>query len=138
MAFYAGIVPEVIAASLAEFKGVPHRIEEVAKIDGVLYINDSKGTNPASTIKALEAFNEPILLIAGGYDKKADFTEIAGLMVQKCKKLILMGKTRQQIEAAVLKAGFAPENSAAQAYAQANGLKYYPLYDGWELLRAAN
>ncbi len=110
MAYYAGLSPEVIAASLAEFKGVPHRIEEVARINDVLYINDSKGTNPASTIKALEAFTEPILLIAGGYDKKADFTEIAGLMVKKCRKLILMGKTRRQIEEAVLKAGFAPEN----------------------------
>ncbi len=110
MAYYAGIAPEVIAGSLAEFKGVPHRIEEIARINGVLYINDSKGTNPASTIKALEAFHEPILLIAGGYDKKADFTEIAELMVKKCRKLILLGKTRQQIEAAVLKAGYAPED----------------------------
>jgi len=110
MAFFAGIQPTVIAQALAEFKGVPHRIEEVARYEGVLYINDSKGTNPASTIKALEAFEEPILLIAGGYDKAADFTEIAALIQKKVSKLILMGKTRLKIEAAALQAGFAAEN----------------------------
>lgn len=110
MTFYAGVEPQVIAASLAEFKGVAHRIEEILRYKDVLYINDSKGTNPASTVKALEAFSEPILLIAGGYDKAADFTEIAQLMVKKLKKLILLGSTRFKIEEAVLKAGFSAEN----------------------------
>ncbi len=110
MAFYSGVDPQTIALALAEFKGVPHRIEEIAYSQGILYINDSKGTNPASTIKALESFNEPILLIAGGYDKAADFTEIANFIQKKVKKLILLGQTRLKIEQAVLQAGFAAEN----------------------------
>ncbi len=66
LACLGGIEPRVIAKTLSSFSGVPHRLELVRTLAGVDYINDSKGTNPAAAIKALEAVNRPVILIAGG------------------------------------------------------------------------
>ncbi|MGE5403800.1 MAG: UDP-N-acetylmuramoyl-L-alanine--D-glutamate ligase [Candidatus Saccharibacteria bacterium] len=84
----AGVEVEVIRQSLMTFGGVRHRLEEAGRIDGVLYINDSKGTNPDSTIKALESFSEPIILIAGGRNKGSDFSVLAQLIKEKVKALV--------------------------------------------------
>ena len=64
-----------IAFTLKAFKGVAHRIEFVRELDGVKYYNDSKGTNPAAAIPAVRAMDGATVLIAGGYDKHADFSE---------------------------------------------------------------
>lgn len=93
-AWVHGVSSEIIADSLRTFPGVEHRLEVVAEKDGILYINDSKGTNPDSTIKALEAYDRPIILIAGGYDKKSSLDTLMPLIKQKVKKLILVGATK--------------------------------------------
>ncbi len=106
MAWNAGIREGVINQSLSSFKGVRHRLEQVAEHNGVLYINDSKGTNPDSTIKALESFNEPIILIAGGRAKGGDYSTVARLMAAKIKALVLLGEAKGMIKAAVMDQGF--------------------------------
>lgn len=93
-----GIETEFIADTLRSFKGVEHRIEYVATIDGVRYYNDSKGTNTDAAIKAIEALDYPIILIAGGYDKGEDFTPFVRSFNGKVKALILMGVTADRIE----------------------------------------
>ena len=75
-------------------------------VDGVLYINDSKGTNPDSTIKALESFSEPVILIAGGRSKGGDFEKLAHLITQKVKALVLLGEARSIIRQTVEDEGF--------------------------------
>ena len=96
MAYCAGIDTQTIAAVLASFKGVEHRIEFVRELDGVRYVNDSKGTNPDSTEKAIEATKPGILLIAGGYDKGSDFKHLVSCFGGKVKKLLLLGKTAEK------------------------------------------
>ncbi len=105
-AYFGGAGAEAISRALRRFKGVEHRIEFVRELDGVHYVNDSKGTNPDSTEKALEATEAPILLIAGGYDKGSDFDELAKLFPGKVEYLLLLGKTAPKVEASALKAGF--------------------------------
>jgi len=94
-AWVYGVNQDIIAQSLRTFPGVEHRLEIVVEKDGILYINDSKGTNPDSTIKALEAYDRPIILIAGGYDKKSSLDTLMPLIKQKVKKLILVGATKE-------------------------------------------
>lgn len=71
----AGVPGEVIAKGLMDFKGVPHRIEYVTTIGDIEFYNDSKATNTDSAIKGLEAMKRPVVLIGGGSDKQADFTD---------------------------------------------------------------
>ena len=82
---------EVIRNSLASFKGVEHRLEEVGKIRGVLYINDSKATNVNAAWYALECMNTPVVWIAGGIDKGNDYSLLFELVKEKVKGLICLG-----------------------------------------------
>lgn len=86
-----------LAATLKNFKGVSHRLEFVAEINGVRYINDSKGTNPDASIKALEAYDEPIVLIAGGKNKGSDFSELAEKIKEKVRVLVVLGQSAELI-----------------------------------------
>lgn len=104
--YFAGIGPEVIGKVLREFEGVEHRMEFVAKIGGVRFINDSKGTNPDASIKALDAIPGGIVLIAGGYDKNASFRELIGAFGGKVRALVLLGKTAPLIKATAEEMGF--------------------------------
>jgi UDP-N-acetylmuramoylalanine--D-glutamate ligase len=104
--FFAGIEPEVIAKTLCRFQGVSHRLEFSGEIRGVRFVNDSKGTNPDASIKALEAINGGIVLIAGGYDKGSNFEELIRAFNGKVKALLLIGKTAQQIKATAELLGF--------------------------------
>lgn len=106
VAVIAGVKVESIQETLKAFTGVRHRIEEVAVVNGVLYVNDSKATNPESAIKALESFNEPVVLIAGGRSKGSSFEEFAGFIKEKVKGLVLVGEAREEIKKAVMDAGF--------------------------------
>ncbi len=106
MAWSAGVREEVISRSLKSFAGVRHRLEHAGQHRGVLYINDSKGTNPDSTIKALQAFEEPIVLIAGGRAKGGDYSEVARLMASRVKALVLLGEAKDMIKSAVMEQGF--------------------------------
>jgi UDP-N-acetylmuramoylalanine--D-glutamate ligase len=77
VALALGVRPQSLVATLKTFPGVPHRLERVAEVNGVLYINDSKGTNPEATMKAIESYPNPLILIAGGRNKGSDFTLLA-------------------------------------------------------------
>jgi UDP-N-acetylmuramoylalanine--D-glutamate ligase len=89
---------DAIRKVATEFHGVEHRIEFVREIDGVKYYNDSIATTPTRAIAGLNSFKQKVILIAGGYDKKIPFTELAKVGVDKVKVLILMGTTAQKIE----------------------------------------
>lgn len=106
MTINAGVPASVISDTLKSFMGVEHRIEYVRELNGVKYYNDSKGTNPDSSIKALEAMSNPTLLIAGGYDKHSDFNEFLDAFGDKVKLLVLLGVTAPQIEKTALEHGF--------------------------------
>lgn len=105
MAYYAGIAPEVIGETLRSFRGVEHRMELCGQVDGVRFVNDSKGTNPDASIKAVEVVEGNIILIAGGYDKGASYEEFIGAFGGKVKALVLLGKTAPKIRAAAEAAG---------------------------------
>ena len=90
--------------AVKNFKGVEHRLEFVREIDGVKYYNDSIGTSPASTIAGLNAFDENIILLAGGSDKGLDYKEIGEVIAKKVGTLILTGPTAQKIEKATKQA----------------------------------
>jgi UDP-N-acetylmuramoylalanine--D-glutamate ligase len=98
VAFFSGIDPEVIRETLKQFGGVEHRLEFVEEVDGIRFINDSKATNPDSTMKAVDAMPSGIVLIAGGYDKGNDFGELIDSFAGKVKGLVLLGKTASKIK----------------------------------------
>lgn len=91
---------------LLEFKGLEHRIEFVKTINGISFYNDSKGTNPDATIKAIEVVKEPIILIGGGHDKGSEFDELIQSFNGKVKELILLGATKEKIKLAAEKYEF--------------------------------
>lgn len=101
MAILAGANRESLEHSIRKFKGVEHRIEFVAEIDGVRYYNDSKATNVDATIKSLESFPGNILLIAGGRDKAGDFTVLRTLVQERVKRLVLIGEAAGKIRKAL-------------------------------------
>jgi UDP-N-acetylmuramoylalanine--D-glutamate ligase len=107
MAMAAGIPAPVIRHTLRSFKGVEHRIEFVRELDGVRFINDSKGTNVDSSIQAVRAMNRPTVLILGGYDKHTDFTPLCQEIV-KCpiSRVVLIGDTAGQCEETLEKVGY--------------------------------
>jgi len=96
-----GIESEAVAAGLRTFRGVAHRLEQIAEIDGVAWINDSKATNVASTLVALRAFASGVHLIAGGRAKGQDFSPLAPLVAQRCKAVYLVGEAASQISRAL-------------------------------------
>jgi UDP-N-acetylmuramoylalanine--D-glutamate ligase len=90
-----------IESSLPSFKALPHRLELVAESNGVRWFNDSKATTPDSTIVALDAFDCPIILIAGGYDKHIPFDKLGEKVARKAKAAILIGQTARAIAKAI-------------------------------------
>jgi len=100
-----GVTDDRIAKAVGRFEALPHRLELVAEIGGTRWYNDSIATTPASAIAALEAFGEPKIIIAGGYDKGLAFDELGEKIAQKAKAAILIGKTASNIAAAIQAAG---------------------------------
>lgn len=97
-----GEVSSAAIKDMAEnFGGVEHRIEFVRELDGVKWYNDSIATSPTRVLAGLNSFNQKLIVIAGGYDKKIPFEPMAETVNQKVKKLILMGVTAEKIEKAV-------------------------------------
>lgn len=94
-----------IAQGLREFKGVKHRQENVGTYNGILFINDSKGTNTDAAEKAILAFEEPLVLIAGGRNKGLDFHDFMKLVSKRVKSLILLGEAAEEMEAAAREEG---------------------------------
>ncbi len=101
MALLAGCPIEAVRESLREFPGLEHRLELVRELDGVKYINDSKGTNVGAVIKSIESFSEPLILIAGGRDKAGDFAALKNLAAEKIKEVVLIGEAAGTIEHAL-------------------------------------
>jgi len=95
----AGLSLDSMINTLKEFKGLPHRTQYVAEINGVYWINDSKATNVGATIAALVGLPGKHVLIAGGDAKGADFTELAVIVKQHCRAVVLMGKDAVKIKA---------------------------------------
>ena len=87
----------VIRESLSGFEGVPHRLEEVRTIDGVLYVNDSKATNVNAVWYALESFDRPVVLIAGGRDKGNDYTDLKPLVRQGVRAVVALGESADTV-----------------------------------------
>ena len=106
MALAYGISLEDIRYVLVRFKAVEHRIEYVTEVNGVVYYNDSKGTNPDAAIKGIQAMNRPTLLIGGGYDKESSYDEWIQAFDGKVRYLVLIGQTREKIKDAAEKNGF--------------------------------
>ncbi len=101
MALLAGCPAEAVIESLREFQGLEHRLEFVRTLNGVRYINDSKGTNVGAVMKSIESFSEPLILIAGGRDKAGDFSELGDLVSRKVKALVLIGEAAGKIRDAL-------------------------------------
>jgi len=100
-ALWTGMGPSAIRRGIAAFRGVAHRIERVHDDRGVVYYNDSKGTNVDSTIKALESFTEPVVLIAGGKGKGQDFAPLAEAARGRVRGAVLIGQDRDRIRTAL-------------------------------------
>lgn len=98
---------EAIHSVLATFKGLEHRIELVREMNGVRYYDDSFGTTPETAMVAIQAFEQPKIVIMGGSDKGANFDELGKVVAtNKVKKVVLVGDVAQKIEMSLIKAGF--------------------------------
>ncbi len=113
MAYCLGVDREVIARTLREFRGVEHRIEYIAEINGVVYYNDSKGTNVDAAIKSIETMKRPTILLAGGYDKGSEFHDFIKVFGSTVKEMVLIGKTADKIEKTAHELGFNNTHRAA-------------------------
>ncbi|MBP8976247.1 MAG: UDP-N-acetylmuramoyl-L-alanine--D-glutamate ligase, partial [Bacteroidetes bacterium] len=99
---FVGVDVETIRSTLVSFKGVEHRLEFVREVNGVKYYNDSKATNVDSVWYALQAFNEPIVLLLGGRDKGNDYSRLIPLVRQNVKAIVAIGESAEKVEKAFL------------------------------------
>ena len=97
-ALAAGLPPEPVAAALRTFAGVPHRLEEVGSVNGVLYVNDSKATNVASAVRGIEAFEGGVHAILGGSLKGGGFEGLRSAVVSRCRAGYLIGEAAGPLE----------------------------------------
>jgi UDP-N-acetylmuramoylalanine--D-glutamate ligase len=107
-----GLPVDAIRRSASAFRGVEHRLEEVAIIDGVRFVNDSQGTQPDAVIAALEAFEPPVVLIAGGRDKGVDLTDLAPVVAARAEAAVLIGESGPTLERLFRDAGLADTRRA--------------------------
>ena len=110
---------DVIRESLSGFEGVPHRLEEVRTVDDVLYVNDSKATNVNAVWYALESFDRPVVLIAGGRDKGNDYTDLKPLVREKVRAVVALGESAGKVAREL--GGEASDCSEAQTMEEALG-----------------
>ena len=96
-----GVTPEDAARVLRSFNPLEHRLEGVAEVDGVRYVNDSKATNVDAVGFALQSFDAPIVLIAGGKDKGTDYAPLGPAVAGRVKRLILIGEATEKMERAL-------------------------------------
>ena len=109
----AGVEAEALARAVRSFKAVEHRLEVVGSFNGARWYNDSKATNPDSTYKALAAFSEPIVLIAGGRNKGIDIEPLAQAIAQRVAALVTMGETGEELARRTRAAGLERVQQAA-------------------------
>ena len=125
----------VIRHSLKTFRGVEHRIERVRELNGITYINDSKGTNVDSTIKAVQTMTDPTVIILGGYDKHTSFDPLSREIVNSpmIRKTVLIGETAGLIKTSLNRAGF-HETENAQSLGDAVNKARASAGKGWNVL----
>src|SRR5262249_37306517 len=116
-ALWLGLAPGAIRRAVGRFRAVEHRIEFVRDVRGVQFYNDSKGTNVASTIMALESFGERVVLIAGGKGKGQDFAPLAEAARGRVGHVVTIGEDGPKIAAAVATAGISSSAAATMAAA---------------------
>jgi UDP-N-acetylmuramoylalanine--D-glutamate ligase len=136
MASALGLPAPVIRHTLRTFAGVEHRIETIRTLDGVTYINDSKGTNVDSTLAAVAAMSKPTVIILGGYDKHVSFDALANAMEQSewMRKAVLIGDVAGQLREALEKAGFKGITDAGYDFEKAVQEARSQASPGWNVL----
>jgi UDP-N-acetylmuramoylalanine--D-glutamate ligase len=112
-----GIIEKVVK----EFKGLPHRLEFIRKVNEIEFYNDSFSTTPETCIAAIQSFSKPLTLIAGGSEKNSDYTELGKTICDQknLKTVVLMGKTAPKIGNSIKKAGEGPEIIHVKSYQEA-------------------
>lgn len=100
-----GIAPDAIRRAATAFTGVEHRLEAVATIDGVTFVNDSQGTQPDAVIAALRSFDPPLVLICGGRTKNVPLDDLAVVVAEKATAAVLMGETAAEMAGLFARAG---------------------------------
>lgn len=128
-----GVSAQSIAYTLKTFRGVEHRIETVRTVKGVTFINDSKGTNPDSTVKAIQTMEQPTVLILGGYDKGGSFDELIAEYTDRIQHTIVLGATKEKLEASLKKAG-KPYTLIAGNFEEAVNAAFAAAEPGWNVL----
>jgi UDP-N-acetylmuramoylalanine--D-glutamate ligase len=121
-ALAAGLPVDAIRAGVRAFRPLGHRLEPVADVDGVAYVDDSKATNPGAVIAALRAFDRPIVLIAGGKAKGTDFAELGKVISSRAKAVVLIGEAADEIAGVVKRAKVERASSMEEAVARAREL----------------
>ena len=106
-----GVEADTLAGAIRAFGGVPHRLEPLGEHDGVRWVNDSQATIPVATIAALEAFDAPIVLVAGGQGKGLQYADLADAIAARTRAAVLIGETAAELEALI--AGRVPVRRAA-------------------------
>jgi UDP-N-acetylmuramoylalanine--D-glutamate ligase len=92
-----GARPESLAAGLASYRGLPHRLEPVREVGGVAFYNDSKATNPHAAITGLRAFDRKVVLLAGGHEKDLPLDELAAEVSRRCAAVVLVGESAERM-----------------------------------------
>ncbi|HZO93650.1 MAG TPA: UDP-N-acetylmuramoyl-L-alanine--D-glutamate ligase [Candidatus Baltobacteraceae bacterium] len=121
-ALAAGLPLDAVREGVRGFRALSHRLEPVAEIDGVSYVDDSKATNPGSVIAAMRSFDRPIVLIAGGKAKGTDFAEMGKVVSSRAKAVVLIGEDADEIAAVVKRASVERATSMDDAVARARAL----------------
>jgi UDP-N-acetylmuramoylalanine--D-glutamate ligase len=94
----AGVAPDAIRSAVASFRGIPHRLETVAVLDGIRYVNDAQATQPDAVAAAVRSFRQPLVLLAGGRSKGLDLRELAPIIAAQCSGAVLFGELADELE----------------------------------------
>jgi len=112
LAHAIGAPDEALARALRSFRGLPHRMQKVAEHEGVLFLDDSKGTNVGATVAALAGMRRPVVLIAGGDGKGQDFSPLAPAVKARARAVVLIGRDAEQLARAIAASGVPVERAA--------------------------
>ena len=122
VALAAGLPVEAIREGVRNFHPLAHRLQPVAEIEDVRYVDDSKATNPGAVIAAMRAFDRPIVLIAGGKSKGTDFAELGKVLSSRAKAVVLIGEAAEEIASVVKRAKVEHATSMDDAVRRARDL----------------
>jgi UDP-N-acetylmuramoylalanine--D-glutamate ligase len=122
VALAAGLPLDAVREGVRTFHALAHRLQEIAEIDGVRYVDDSKATNPGAVIAAMRSFDRPIVLIAGGKAKGTDFAEMGKVVSSRAKAVVLIGEAADEIAGVVKRAKIERAGSMREAVMRASDL----------------